>query len=161
MARQCRSPPRAPVLDMTSPETDLSAPALSPRRLTALRVASVLQFLGALPALLVFIVSVLSGDSVLALGWSCAPLALAVAVPLWLRQRWAWWASILLAGWYPLAPLFDLAFTESAARGGEDFFLLTSGTSLVAALFLGCLLWFGRRALQQPAPRAFQAVVLH
>jgi hypothetical protein len=145
---------------MTPSATLPSAPAPSPRRLTALRLASVLQFLGALPALLVFIVSVLSGDSVLALGWSCAPLALAMAIPLWLRQRWAWWVSILLAGWYPLAPLFDLAFTESTAQGGEDFFLLTSGTSLLAALFLGCLLWFGRGAVQ-PASRPLQPVVLH
>jgi hypothetical protein len=125
-------------------------PAPRGRRLAVLRLASVLQFLGALPPLVVFLVCITSGESLFALNWSCAPLALGVAVPLWLRQRWAWWASLLLAGWYPLAPLLELASVNDTLHGDEPFFLLVSGGGLLAALTLAALLWLGRSALEPP-----------
>ena len=81
--------------------------------------------------------------------WLCAPAGLLAAVFVLLRQRWAWYASLLLLPLYPLAPYFDVTHLTSSLHGGEAVLVLCIPMAIILDIIVGTLLVMGRSGLKR------------
>jgi hypothetical protein len=114
-----------------------------------LEFASWIQLAGAIPPTLLLLFYLYQPEEPGRMpGWLCAPIALVTSFPLRRANPWAYWLSLLLTPFYPLAPYLDLTHIRGSLHGGEVIFILAMPVGAIVSVVLIVLLLMGRRGVR-------------